>query len=310
MSQDGSTAPSSTSAVLVLGMVRSGTSAITRLLGLLGVDLGIEDELLAPVEHVNPKGFFENQQIVRLNAELLRRMGGTWREPPVLPANWQSSAALEDLRVRAREILTTNFPGARVWGFKDPRTSLTLPFWEDLIGEARYVLCHRRPLDSARSLQRRNGIELGDGVALWTRYTASALAHTAGRRRIIISYEELFSNRESLVGELAAFLDTPGRGETPQLRTAIEEWIEDGLRHHAGTLRELIEHPAVSAHARELDLLIELAISSRESGWGGEDIVDTLDAMARKLLADEHLPVTPVSARESEQIPPVSSGAV
>lgn len=277
------------SAVLVLGMVRSGTSAITRLLGLLGMQLGPEDRLLAPAENVNPKGYYEHREIVRLNAELLKRMGGSWRLPPSLPVGWQRAPALEDLRARARALLEADFAGARLWGFKDPRTSLTLPFWEDLLGEAllgeaRYVICHRRPLDSARSLERRNGIGLDDGVALWMRYTASALAHTAAKRRIVVGYEELFTNRDSLVGELVAFLDAPAPGASGELRAAVDDWIEDGLRHHAGTLHELIEHPAVGADARVLDLLLELAVSSRRREQDSDGVAGALDAVARRLL--------------------------
>jgi hypothetical protein len=275
-------------AVLVMGMARSGTSAVTRLLALLGVQLGPEEDLLAPREDVNPRGYFEHRPIVRLNAELLRRMGGSWRAPPQLAPGWQRAAELEDLRAQARQLLATTFAGARLWGFKDPRTSLTLPFWSEVIGDASYVICHRRPLDSARSLERRNGLTLEEGVALWLRYTASAVANTAGRRRIIVGYEELFRDGWSLAGELAAFLGAEPGGR-PELRAAVEGWIDDDLRHHAGTLRELVEHPAVSADALTLDLLLELAIAARASerglggAGGGGPVGDALDGMALRL---------------------------
>src|ERR1700679_93072 len=150
------------SAVLVLGPSRSGTSAITRLLALLGVELGPEQALLPPAGE-NAKGFFEHRPIVRINKELLERLGGSWSEPPRPAAGWEQDAALGDLRARAREVLRADFGQARLWGFKDPRTSLTLPFWEGLLGgEASYVICHRRPLDSARSLEQRNQIRLDD----------------------------------------------------------------------------------------------------------------------------------------------------
>jgi Glycosyl transferase family 2 len=270
-------------------MARSGTSAITRLLNLLGMELGPQEGLLAPIEDENPRGFFEHRQVIRVNEELLRRLGGSWREPPRLVAGWHQAPALDDLRARARELIAVDFADARVWGFKDPRTSLTLPFWDSLISDASFVVCHRRPLDSARSLERRDGLRLDDAAALWTRYTASSLAHTAGRRRIIIGYEELFSNRESLLKELAAFLGRPEGGEDIALRGAVETWVERDLRHHACTLRELVEHPAVSAEAQALNLLMELTISTRATGRqpDGDDLgstVEALDGMARTLV--------------------------
>jgi hypothetical protein len=271
-------------AVVVLGPSRSGTSAITRLLALLGVELGPEQALLPPAGE-NARGFFEHRPIVRINKELLERLGGSWYEPPRPAAGWELDAGLDDLRARAREVLAADFGEARLWGFKDPRTSLTLPFWEGLLGwEAGYVICHRRPLDSARSLEQRNGIRLDDGVALWVRYMAGALAHTAGRRRIVVGYEELFGDREALVGELAGFLGAGEPGADQQVRRQVREWIEDDLRHHASTLRELVEHPAVSAEAQALHLLLELAIAGRGDGDAGGGLDDALDGMARTLL--------------------------
>jgi glycosyltransferase involved in cell wall biosynthesis len=275
------------SAVLVLGMARSGTSAITRLLTLLGVDLGPQEALLPPIAGENAKGFYEHRPIVKVNKELLERMGGSWSEPPRLARGWQRDTELEDLRKRARELLATDFAGASLWGFKDPRTSLTLPFWEELLGDdVRYVICHRRPLDSARSLERRNGIRLDEGVALWTRYMASALAHTAGRRRIIVGYGELFSDREALMEELADFLGV-GDAATEQVRAQARAWIDGDLRHHASTLRELVEHPAVSSQAQALHLLLELAIAGRGEADGAGALNDALDGMARELLRRE-----------------------
>jgi hypothetical protein len=272
------------SAVLVLGMARSGTSAFTRLLALLGVDLGPPEALLPPIAGENAKGFYEHRPIMAVNKELLARLGGSWSEPPRPGQGWQRDAGLDDLRERARELLAADFAGAPLWGFKDPRTSLTLPFWEELLGDdVRYVICHRRPLDSARSLERRNSIRLDDGVALWTRYMASALAHTAGRRRIVVGYEELFGSREALVGELADFLGVGESRLTEQVRAEVQSWIDGDLRHHASTLRELVEHPAVSAEAQALHLLLEHAIAGRGTA-GMDQLEDALDGMARALL--------------------------
>jgi hypothetical protein len=277
-------------AVLVLGMARSGTSAITRLLALLGVQLGPEEGLLGSGAEENPKGFFEHREIVRLNEELLHRLGGSWREPPRLTPGWQRAAPLEDLRMRARELIAGDFADAPLWGFKDPRTSLTLPFWEDLIGGgASYVVCHRRPLDSALSLDRRNAIRLDEGVALWLRYTAAALANTTGRRRILVGYDELFSNRPGVLGELADFLQLPGQATQPVPPAAVEEWIEADLRHHTATLGELAEHPAVSADALALDLLFERAIELRAAAADAAPVVGALDGMARRLLFRENV---------------------
>ena len=90
--------------ILVLGPHRTGTSATTRILNLLGVVLGRDDQLIGPLPGVNDKGFFENRPLMRFNEALLNQLGGAWMEPPVLDAGWENDAALDTLRPRARAL--------------------------------------------------------------------------------------------------------------------------------------------------------------------------------------------------------------
>src|SRR6185312_12242151 len=90
------TAPMSTTsaqsprAILVLGMHRSGTSAVTRVLNLLGADLG--SRLVAPAAD-NPAGFWEHADAVKINDDLLQALGRTWYDMRDMPANWLESDA-------------------------------------------------------------------------------------------------------------------------------------------------------------------------------------------------------------------------
>ena len=87
--------PGAPRVVCVLGMHRSGTSLLTRVLNLLGVGLGPEGHLM-PADKFNPKGFWEHHGIVNLNDEILETLGGTWRFLPKMPAGWENDARLED----------------------------------------------------------------------------------------------------------------------------------------------------------------------------------------------------------------------
>ncbi|MEX0585828.1 MAG: hypothetical protein WD176_04250, partial [Pirellulales bacterium] len=74
--------------ICVLGMHRSGTSLVTRLLNLLGVDLGVS-AALRPADRFNPTGYWEHQAFIDINDELLRRLGGSWRQiPRLLSPGW------------------------------------------------------------------------------------------------------------------------------------------------------------------------------------------------------------------------------
>src|SRR5262245_20660483 len=136
---------SGASTICILGMHRSGTSLVARLMNLLGVCLGEETQLM-PADAYNPRGFWEHGALVALNNQILARLGGNWHEPPNFSPGWESSPALEDLRVQARDVICTNFNKAALWGWKDPRTCLTLPFWQSLIPSLKYVICLRNPL--------------------------------------------------------------------------------------------------------------------------------------------------------------------
>src|SRR3954451_19723384 len=109
--------------VYVLGMHRSGTSAVTRVVNLLGVPIGRADRLM-PVQADNPAGFWEHLALMEVNDAVLARLGGTWDAPP--PAD--ATAELDDLRKTARQEFDATYDGDR-WVFKDPRVSLLVAFW-------------------------------------------------------------------------------------------------------------------------------------------------------------------------------------
>ena len=88
-----------TRTVCVTGMHRSGTSFVAGALGLMGVGLGRADRMLKPGPD-NPKGYFEIQEIVQLDDELLAHLGGAWDQPPVLDPGWEREPALAPFRER------------------------------------------------------------------------------------------------------------------------------------------------------------------------------------------------------------------
>src|SRR3954463_15298504 len=114
-------------AVCVLGFHRSGTSMTTRLLNLLGVELGGD---LLPANHDNPRGFWEPRWMVRLNDEILSAVDASYMVPPRLDAPWDT---LEALRARAGALLDDNLGEFSLFAVKDPRLCLTWPFWQPLV---------------------------------------------------------------------------------------------------------------------------------------------------------------------------------
>jgi GT2 family glycosyltransferase len=204
----------------------------------------------------NPKGFWEHDLLTALNDEILAKLGGSWHEPPIFPSGWERSPQLADLRQRARAILQEDFGTAELWGWKDPRTCLTLPFWQKLLPAMRYVICLRNPVDVARSLERRNSFPFEKGIKLWLTHVISALQHTAGQPRLFVFYEDIMENWPREVRRLAGFLGRPELVEQKAIQQSIQEFIEEELQHHRTSLIDAADEPKLSFPAKALYMVL------------------------------------------------------
>jgi hypothetical protein len=279
--------PTLTHGVCVVGMHRSGTSLVAGILRQLGVDLGPDEEFLPPDPN-NQSGYFELAELVRINNEILARHGGSWDNLPELPPGWERSDQLAEIRDRASRILQSRFGGSRQWAWKDPRTCITLPFWQRLVSGLRYVICLRNPVDIAHSLRAREGEEraLSEHVRDWLRHTASALSYTADRPRILVRYERFFDDPEHEVRRLAGFLGREDRLENPDTMRGIFDFIDPALVHARSASSTTADHPAMPFDAAALYLALELAAdldtgagrTRAHEAWAG------INSLARRCL--------------------------
>jgi hypothetical protein len=275
--------------VCVLGAPRSGTSLTTRILNLLGVDLGPEQSLRWPVP-ASP--LWEHRQIVELNERLLGKLGGESFAPPVPEPGWERSEAFAAERAEARGLLADTFSGAALWGWKDPRTCVTLPFWQQLVPAMHYVICLRNPLDAIASTLRHMPISRQQLLRTWLVYVASALANTAGSPRTLVSYEEYFIDLDSQLQRLAASAGLPPPADDAVARKRVEDHLRERMWHHRTPLAEGLGEADVVPGRTPLYLDLELSravdagtasaqAASRERSTALEGAVDLY---ARRLL--------------------------
>ncbi|MBK9020718.1 MAG: hypothetical protein IPL72_12210 [Sulfuritalea sp.] len=220
--------------VAVLGMHRSGTSAIARALSLLGVELGTN---LHPPGFDNPKGFWEDSEVVAINEDLLKATNSSYDQ---LALAWDGVSgdeeSVNDLRIRATTLLGERLATHPVWGFKDPRTCRLIRFWKPIIescgAECRVVIALRNPLSSAISLQRRNGLPIEKGCFLWLQHVLPSVLDPLGRRMIAVDYDLLL---QSPFEELTRVASGLGLHLAPENDPAVAEYVQDfldsGLRH-------------------------------------------------------------------------------
>jgi hypothetical protein len=216
--------------ILVLGVGRSGTSLAAWTLERLGVHFGGPESMTEPLEGDNPRGFYEHAAISDLNERLLDALGGSWWRPPPLPAGWEHAPELNAFEREARELLERDFGGRPLWGWKDPRTSLTLPFWRRIVPTARFVVCLREPHAVVRSYRRhleRRGYDLSDEQlrTVWHRYTEGALLNTADDPRTLLFYAEYVAEPLGTLDQLGRFIGREVAAASSEVRTAVLRFV-------------------------------------------------------------------------------------
>ena len=226
--------------LLVVGMHRSGTSALTGALASLGFNPPHAGDRMdwpeSNAEH------WESLALSVFDDRLLDQLGGSWDAPPEVPATGGSPLDATSV-AEATDVAAAAFPraGANVW--KDPRVCLLLPFWREILPPPlAAVLLWRSPLAVAHSLERRDGTDLAFGVALWERYLRCALSGLDGLDTFVINYEELLADPSRRFGDLVdwlaslgQFVELSGRWDASSAAAAIETGAatvrvpEDGL---------------------------------------------------------------------------------
>jgi hypothetical protein len=183
---------------VVLGMSRSGTSAVTRALVSSGFYAGVDRDLLL-AHPDNPAGYWERLSLVLANEKILERIGGTWFMPPTSEAQIAAQPwAMPELRDLLGQ-LRAEAAGAPV-AVKDPRIGVLLKLWGPVIdGLLHPVLATRDPVEVAFSLAARDGTPTAFALAGWELHTALLLKHLNGRVVTVAPYEQLVGSPEAVV---------------------------------------------------------------------------------------------------------------
>jgi hypothetical protein len=231
---------------VVLGMPRSGTSAVTRGLKALGIDLG---KTLTPAHHEwNPKGYFEDTDIVyKINRRLIAMLdAGTINEYMIENQPGDHEALLQ-VRNNAAHLLQKRVEKTQHWAFKDPRTSKTIYFWrpifEALNLNDQYVITLRNPLASAYSFKKYINMDVEEGMIAWLMHLIPAIDGTFGKNRVIVSYEAMLENPRLQLDRIRSNLVFPLVPNPRDIDIYATEFLDKKLRHHEFSDGDLKSHP-------------------------------------------------------------------
>jgi hypothetical protein len=281
---------------MVVGMHRSGTSALAGALGALGFNQVRPGDRVEWSES-NPE-HWESLSLGLFDEGLLHRLGGSWDAPPDLPRHWVHSASI----LGGGEAVTTMAeafpqPGPSVW--KDPRLCLLLPYWRTLVPvPPAAVFVWRNPLAVAHSLHRRDGMPLVVGLALWERYNRVALESLAGLDTYSVDFDDAVADPTGFVEQCAAWLgalDQFGDTDTAWDLERAAAAIAADLKHQPGQF-SAADEALVTAEQRQLLVCLQgssgvhlphcQAPPPVESAWTTA-IIDTRRATARQRTATE-----------------------
>ena len=254
-------------AIVVLGMHRSGTSALCGALDVLGVNFG---KRLAPATKDNEKGYWEHPEIVALHDELLRSLGSRWDDDRPLPPDWVERDITRDIRCLLLGIVERDFAHASLFGLKDPRMCRLMPLWlaifHTLQIEPHFVLTVRHPWEVAESLAKRDGLEHPKSYLVWLEHLVQAISATRGYRQSVVCYEEMIDDPVKVLTGLRKQLGVSLRAPF-RVRTLLRKFLEPSLQHHHLKKGQANKHtPPVPHLALDLYETVRNASTSVEIG--------------------------------------------
>ena len=292
-------------AVVILGMHRSGTSALCGALDLIGVDFG---ERLMPANDANVKGYWEHEEIVRLHDDLLASLGSRWDDDKPLPSDWVERERTREFRSLLIGILERDFAQSALFGIKDPRMCRLMPLWfsifQSLRVEPRFVLTVRHPWEVAESLAKRDRIEHPKSYLLWLEHVVQAEIATRSRERSLVRYEEMVRDPVAILGALRKQLGINFLDPT-RVRARLRNFLDPSMRHHqlkrkdgqlgqpvpqlALDFYETIHNASTSREiARTVEPLVAEFIRARELFGPRIELVEAqLDSLAKELAKSE-----------------------
>ncbi|MND52450.1 hypothetical protein D3C80_434630 [compost metagenome] len=266
--------------LMVLGPHRSGTSALSGVLSHLGGDL---PKTLMSAGEGNAEGYFESVRVMAFNDRLLNALGSDWKDLSPLDPGSTTAQVFEGLMSEAVQVLQEEFSAARLPLLKDPRICRFVGFWSEAFSRAGYeplyIHTHRNPLETAQSLQKRDGIPIELGLLIWLRHVLDAEAATRGRTRVFTNYKALLEDWRAQIAQMEQTLGLTFYRNTGKVRQNIDDFLSDSLRHQQRAPEDVRRSAQVADVVRETFQIFE----SWAGGAGEASDHDTLDALRGRM---------------------------
>jgi hypothetical protein len=234
-------------ALVVLGMHRSGTSALAGVLAQLGCDL---PNHLIPANEFNEKGYFESLRIYNLNDAILASGGSSWDDWQTFNPDWIDSPRADEFLERGTQVLADEFGASRLFVLKDPRICRLMPFWHQLFESNDihpfFLHCHRNPIEVANSLEHRENWPFTYGLLLWLRHVLEAEYHSRGRDRHFTSYDRVLQSWAAVMARLQSKAGIKFPRFSDSVGEEVDAFLSPNLRHNVEAKENISANPLLS----------------------------------------------------------------
>ena len=229
-----------------------GTSAVTRVLSLLGAAL---PKNLLGAGPGNETGHWEPLRLINVHDQMLAEAGSRWDDWRKLDLTVLPPARLAHYKAEIGRLIAAECGDARLIVLKEPRICRFVTFYTELLAEqgcgCLCVLPLRNPLAVIASLARRDGMNEGFAALLWLRHVLDTEAATRGKTRALVSYEALLVEWQEPVRLLGARLGLPWPRPFEEIAADVEAFLSDEHQQWAPSRRELLERRDIAAWVQD-----------------------------------------------------------
>ncbi len=222
-------------AILIAGMHRSGTSALTRVISFLGADL--PTNLVPALPENNETGFWESVDLLIQHDKLLHSAGSSWSDWTEFNVDWYDSVVGRKYHQVISDIVKNNFSASNFFVVKDPRICRILPFWLNIIQQQKIqpfvIIPIRNPLEVAQSLKARDGFPLAKGGLIWLRHVLDAVFFSQGHPVAFVAYEKLMQDWKSVIDSITSQCGLRFPRISVQSALEIEQYIDQKQKHNS-----------------------------------------------------------------------------
>jgi hypothetical protein len=197
--------------IFLIGMSRSGTSAMTRVLSLCGAHLPCP---LVAADKSNPTGYWEPLEALLFNDDFLQRHNATWFDPTMRLQGEMSfpSEKTEVFLERIRAFLS-GCPSSPLLVIKEPRITALADFWFEAARRhgltVKVIVCVRPPQEVVASVVARDSTSVELATAMWLKYSLLAERRSRHRPRVFVEYSALLKDWRSQIARISNTLKIP-----------------------------------------------------------------------------------------------------